>query len=357
MKKITAVTFHRAQNFGSVLQTYALSKTVSNIKDDVLYQVLDISSDAQKELYSHYKKVKGFNDLVKNAVIFLNSKKIRLREDKFKAFLENFLNLTNDTEADYFISGSDQIWNVRAKDFADFYFLDFTKNTKKVSYAASFGPLKIDWNKYDKEKYISFLNDYSAISVREEGSRENVEFLTGKSCDIHVDPTLLLSADEWRKIQSDANYKNGKYILLYCLEPSKKQLRIAKAISKNIGLPIVVLRYNNKNDMFNTFVKRYDAGPQDFLSYIDNAALVLTSSFHGTAFSLIYGKPFYVLDNGDDNRISSILKKTGTMDRNIEEISEIKKVNFLSPNMEKIEKAINTEKEKSFEYLKGALDL
>ena len=357
MKKITAVTFHRAQNFGSVLQTYALSKTVSNIKDDVFYQVLDISSDAQKELYSHYKKVKGFNDLVKNAVIFLNSKKIRLREDKFKAFLENFLNLTNDTEADYFISGSDQIWNVRAKDFADFYFLDFAENAKKVSYAASFGPLKIDWNKYNKEKYISFLNDYSAVSVREEGSRENVELLTGKICDIHVDPTLLLTADEWRKIQSDANYKNGKYILLYCLEPSKKQLRMAKMISKKLGLPIVVLRYNNKNDMFNTFMKRYDAGPQDFLSYIDNAALVLTSSFHGTAFSLIYGKPFYVLDNGNDNRISFILRLTDTVDRNLEKFDEINEVNLMEPNCEKIQNALESERKRSIEFLRSALEI
>lgn len=357
MKKVTAITFHRAQNFGSALQTYALSKTVSNIKEDILYQVLDISSNAQKELYSHYKKVRGFSDLVKNAVIFLNSKKISIRENKFNSFLNDYLNLTTETNADYFISGSDQIWNVRAKDFSDFYFLDFAKNAKKVSYAASFGPLKIDWDKYDKEKYTKLLNDYSAISVREEGSRENVELLTGKSCDVHIDPTLLLTADEWRKIQSDANYKNGKYILLYCLEPSKKQLKIAKAVSKKIGLPIVVLRYNNKNDMFNTFVKRYDAGPQDFLSYIDNTALVLTSSFHGTAFSLIYGKPFYILDNANDNRISSILNITGTTDRNIEDIFEIEKVDISKPNIERINEAINAEKQKSYEYLKGAFEI
>ena len=357
MKKVTAITFHRAQNFGSVLQTYALSKTVSNIKEDILYQVLDVSSNAQKELYSHYKRVRGFSDLVKNAVIFLNSKKITIRENKFKSFLNDNLVLTNDIEADYFISGSDQIWNVRAKDFSDFYFLDFAKNTKKISYAASFGPLKIDWDKYDKEKYTKLLNDYSAISVREEGSRENVELLTGKTCDIHIDPTLLLSADEWRKVQSNANYKNGKYILLYCLEPSKKQLKIAKAISKKLNLPIVVLRYNNKNDIFNTFAKRYDAGPQDFLSYIDNAALVLTSSFHGTAFSLIYGKPFYVLDNANDNRISSILNITGTTDRNIEDISEIEKVDLSKPNVDSINEAINAEKQKSYEYLKGALEI
>ena len=357
MKKVTAITFHRAQNFGSALQTYALNKTVSNLNDDIIYQVLDISSDAQKELYNHYKKVNGFSDLVKNAVIFINSKKITIRENKFKSFLNDNLVLTNDIEADYFISGSDQIWNVRAKDFSDFYFLDFAKNTKKISYAASFGPLKIDWDKYDKEKYTKLLNDYSAISVREEGSRENIELLTGKSCDIHIDPTLLLTADEWRKVQSNANYKNGKYILLYCLEPSKKQLKIAKAISKKLNLPIVVLRYNNKNDMVNTFVKRYDAGPEDFLSYIDNAALVLTSSFHGTAFSLIYGKPFYVINGINDNRISSILKKTGTIDRNIEDITDIDKVNLSKPNIDEIYAALNMEKQKSYNYLKGALDL
>lgn len=174
MKKVTAITFHRAQNFGSALQTYALSQMVSNLNDDIFYQVLDISCDAQKELYSHYKKVKGFSDLVKNAVIFLNSKEITIRENKFKSFLNDNLVLTNDIEADYFISGSDQIWNVRAKDFSDFYFLDFAKNTKKISYAASFGPLKIDWDKYDKEKFTALLNDYSKISV---GKREAEKIL------------------------------------------------------------------------------------------------------------------------------------------------------------------------------------
>ena len=371
MKKIAAITFHRAQNFGSVLQAYALRQTVLDISreanTDTEYSIIDFSSDTQQEIYSHFRKMLGFSDLIKNIVIFLYSKKIKTREEKFEEFLNTNLHLTeaftdNDNiedniGADLYISGSDQIWNVRAKDFSDLYFLGFVKNAKKVSYAASFGPLNIDWLKYDSAKYSNFLNEYAAISVREQGSQKNVKILTGKECDIHIDPTLLLSKDEWRKIQSNANYNNGKYILLYCLEPTKKQLKIAAKISKKLKLPIVVLRYNNKNDMFNSFVKKYDAGPRDFLSYIDNAALVLTSSFHGTAFSLIYEKPFYILNGLQDNRISSILNITGTADRNIDSVEEISSINLDLPDFKMSRDALCKEKQKSLKYLKEALEI
>ena len=294
------------------------------------------------------------------------SKIITKREYKFSDFLKELVPLTEKIEngedakdkiiADYYISGSDQIWNVRAKDFADFYFLDFVSQGKKISYAASFGPLKIDWMKYDADKYWALLKDYSAISVREQGSAENVNKLIGETCQIHVDPTLLLGKAEWKKIQSEANHNNGQYILLYCLEPSKKQLKMANAISKKLDLPIVVLRYNNKNDMLNNFEKKYDAGPKDFLAYIDNAALVLSSSFHGTAFSLIYHKPFYVFNGMSDNRISSVLSKTGMEERSLDELEDIDRVSLDAPDSAIIEKVLNKERMASRDYLVEVLE-
>jgi hypothetical protein len=150
---------------------------------------------------------------------------------------------------------------------------------------------------------------------------------------------------------------NGKYILLYCLEPSKEQLIMAAAISKKLKLPIVILRYNNKNDMFNTFVKKYDAGPEDFLAYIDHAALVLSSSFHGTAFSLIYHKPFYVFNGMNDNRISSMLRKTNMVDRSLNCIEDLKRVSLEKPNENEIEILLAQERASSREYLWRALDI
>ncbi len=372
MKKVGAVTFHRAQNYGSILQTYALQRFVCNIGEEVGqgidYKVIDVMPKAQDDLYSIYKKGFSATKVIKNVIAFCYSKQLKSKQKKFDEFLKNNIQLTdfcNDVQAllkigadmEYFISGSDQIWNVRSCDFEDYFYLDFAKNAKKISYAASFGPLEIDWSKYDADKYCALLNSYDYISTRETGSAKNVEILTGRQSEIHVDPTLLLNREEWQKIQSKANYKDGKYILLYCLEPSKEQLKIVKAISRKLHLPIVITKYNNKNDIFNGFVKKYDTGPCDFLSLIDNAALVITSSFHGTAFSLIYRKKFYVLNGKTDNRISDILSKTGLLECSIESIDDIEKVNLQDVNFLQTEEFLEMQKQRSFNYFKNALEL
>lgn len=228
---------------------------------------------------------------------------------------------------------------------------------RKLSYAASFGPLEIEWDKLDKNKIAKLLNQYDNISVREQGSLKNVEILTKQVGEIHVDPTLLLTKEQWRKVQSNIKSGLGKYILLYCLEPTKEQLKIANAISRKLELPILVLRYNNKNDMFNSYIKKYDSGPRDFLAYIDNAALVLSSSFHGTVFSIIYHKPFYVFNGMNDNRISTLLTKTNMVDRSISKIEDIERISLISPDEQIIENVLERERNKSKSYLRRALEI
>ena len=372
MQKIAAITFHHAHNFGSVLQAYALQEYVKSLfeeeKTEAEYQIIDYYTEKQEEIYNIYKS--GFNvkSIVKNMIAFPHRKELEIKYQKFESFLSEMCSLTrryrtaeelcNDRlAADFYISGSDQLWNVRALDFADVYYLDFVRTGKKISYAASFGPLKINWEAYSCDKYRKLLNEYDALSVREQGSAENVRLLTGRECSVNIDPTLLLSADQWERIQSRANYKNGRYILLYCLEPSKEQLSMADAISKKLELPILVLRYNNKNDMFNHFIKRYDSGPKDFLAYVEHAALVLSSSFHGTAFSLIYHRPFYVFNGGKDYRITSILKRMGMEERSIKSMADIGKVSLKEPDPLKIDRVLDEERLASRKYLKGALEI
>ena len=222
------------------------------------------------------------------------------------------------------------------------------------------------WDHYrliGKNMIIKNIKIYLSISIilvtlsiiREKGSYNNLEKITDIKCNINVDPTLLISKEEWQKIESKEIYNDGKYILLYCLEPSKEQLKIADEISKKLQLPIVILRYNNKNDVFNHFVKKYAAGPEDFLAYIDHAALVLSSSFHGTAFSLIYHKPFYVLNGINDNRISEILNKTNMMERSLESIEDIKNVNLNKPDEKMIDLFLENERVRSELYLREAI--
>ena len=373
MTKILTITFHHAHNFGSALQTYALGEYVKSLYEEkgesAEYGIIDLYTPFQEELYSVLKHGKSVTSIVKNIIALPYKNMLDKKHEKFEKFLADRFTLTkryktveelkNEVpKADMYISGSDQIWNVRARDFLSAYYFDFLPDdAKRISYSASLGPLKIDWSKYDGEKIKTLLSKYSAISVREKGSADSLKALTDIGLSVNVDPTMLLKADEWRKIQSNANYKDGKYILLYCLEPSKTQLEMADAISKKLKLPVVILRYNNKNDMFNHFVKKYDSGPEDFLSYIDNAALVLSSSFHGTAFSLIYHKPFYIFNGKGDNRISSILKKTDMLERSLENIEDVDRVTLDKPNEDAIEALLDEERESSREYLRRALDI
>ncbi len=372
MKTIDTVTFHRAHNFGSVLQAYALQETILKLcadnKIECEYRIIDLYTDVQEELYRVFKTPNNFNSVIKDIIALPYSNQLKKKHKKFNRFVNDHFLLTkryrSDEElksdvpvADYYISGSDQIWNVRARDFSTAYYLDFVHGKKKVSYAASLGPLQIDWAKYNAESCKVSLTEYSAISVREQGSLENITAILDANCQIHVDPTMLLKMADWRKIQSDVNYRDGQYILLYCLEPTREQLRMADAISKKLRLPIIVLRYNNKNDMFNHFVKKYDAGPEDFLSYIDHAALVLSSSFHGTAFSLIYHKPFYCFHGMEDNRISNILEKTEMTERSLECIADIGRISLEKPDESVIEQVLDAERQRSAAYLRRALDI
>ncbi|MDE7126654.1 MAG: polysaccharide pyruvyl transferase family protein [Bacteroidales bacterium] len=373
MINVRTVTFHRAHNHGSVLQAYALQTFVTEICRECgincSYKIIDYYPEVQKKLYAVFQPGFSVKSIVKNLLALRHYRALCRRHESFNQFVDYYLNLTqrydteacikqNPPEADCYISGSDQIWNVRSKDFSPVYYLDFASdNARKISFAASFGPLRIDWDKYGRTMYEAFLNRYNYISTRETGSAENVALLTGKSPEQHLDPTFLLTADEWRKIQSNANHNNGKYILLYCLEPSRKQISMARSISERLGLPVVVLRYNNKNDWFNPFIKKYDAGPCDFLSYIDNAELVLSSSFHGTAFSIIYNKPFYVFDGMQDNRISSILDKAGLTDRSLSSDADLDRINLAAPDKVAIGQFIAESRKVSAAYLAKALGL
>lgn len=366
--KIATITFHAAYNYGSVLQAYALQKFVTNISSNITYNVLNFRSNAQKSMYLDNYKESNYKNKIKHLILLPFKQKLRLKNKKFETFILKNLNITQEVneendipeewkEYDCYISGSDQIWNVRARDFSDVNFFDFVKEKKKISYAASFGPLTIDWKKYDVQRYKDYLDDFNSISVREYGSAEIVQYLTGRKSYIHIDPTMLLDVEDWRAIESDANYNNGKYILLYCLEPTKKQINMAKIISKRIHLPIVTLKPANKNDIINTFVKKYDAGPKDFLSYIDHASLVITSSFHGTVFAIIYNKPFFVLNGLKDKRISSLLHEINLESRSLEKEADIDRISLQCPNYKKTIEFLRREREKSYTYLVRALEI
>lgn len=368
---VYGLTFHRAHNFGSVLQAYALSQFIEQIgrnnNRNIEYRIIDYFPPNQKELYDVLHKPLSFKAIVKNILSLRYLPSLKKRYKSFEDFVESFLNTTRPYNSsseiykeppivNYYVCGSDQIWNVRAADFSWVYLLDFApKDSVRISYAPSLGPKPIDWSLYDAQKYSTLISRFNNLSVREEGSEQNlISIAPNSNVDIMIDPTLLISSDEWKKIETSSGAEEKKpYLLLYCLEPTRRQLALARAIGKKLHHKVIILRYNNKNDWFNRFEKRYSAGPRDFLSYIHHASLILTTSFHGTAFSLIYNKPFYVLDSDKDLRISDLLRRCGLTDRMINSDD----VDISMPDFNISRQYIEESKQLAEVYLKKALML
>ena len=328
---IGTITFHAAHNFGSVLQAYALQTFVEEICEEKKipceYTILNYRSPIQKQMYRVLPCPDSLKNIIKLLMRLPYYSQYKEKYNSFETFISKVLHTSTEVNSvkellleankcEKLLCGSDQIWNIRAKDSTIAYYLYYPEKPK-YSYAASFGPLQIDWNKYDRQFYSEALKRFKTISVREEGSADIVEELTGKRPEIHVDPTLLLDKDKWESLASNYGEGRGKYILVYCLEPTKNQLQIINSISQQMHLPVIITRYNNKNDYFNNFIKCYSSGPDDFLSLVKNAELIITSSFHGTAFSILMEKTFFVIDGLSDNRISSLLSLTGLTSRSI----------------------------------------
>lgn len=369
MKKKTAtITFHAAHNYGSNLQAYALQQTIMKLGYD--NEIINLRTDRQKDLYTVFTKRKGIKYIFKNLSHLLYYVPLSKAYVKFEHFINNNLIVTKEfttedelkkanLEYDIFISGSDQIWNPIPADFDWSYYLTFVKKGKKVAYAPSFGQLASQGDSETKKKITESLKSFDVISVREQGAADNVKQLVGVNPPIVLDPTLLLSKEQWLNLVKDEKrLVKGDYIFFYTLFADPDRMNIVKRISEALGLPVVTSNFSNQYDVFNPFVKRYDAGPLDFLTLIRDAKLVVVSSFHGTVFSTLLNVPFFAIDGMGDARISTLLKTVGLESREItainvdEKCREAYDVDFDSVN-ERIESA----RKPSIEILKKSLEV
>ena len=367
MKRVLAMTFHGAHNYGSVLQAYALQEAILEIgrkfSVETDFKIINYRTQNQKRIYDLDNRHKGIKGVIKNIIQLPYRSQLKEKYRKFEEFINGQLHVTEEISiieddcfnGDYYISGSDQVFNIRCEDFDWHYLLDFTRKPK-ISYAASCGPLKINWDMYDKGRYSRLIHKYEYLSAREEESKKTLCDLSGKECDIHIDPTLLIDSEIWQKLINRRKYNTDEYIFFYCLEPTRKQIKLVYEISKVLHLPVVIAGYYNKYDYLNRFEKNYDTGPLDFLFLINTAKLVLTSSFHGTAFSVNFKKPFFVFDGIKDNRIQTLLNKSKLESRSVDvndpkiDYGKAFDVDFTSSCG-----MLRTERERSSEYLARSL--
>lgn len=360
--KIGIITFHRAVNYGAVLQAYALQEVVAGLGAQP--EIIDYRNEKIEKIYSPFSM--GGNKIKALAWMLLCGGIKRRRKKKFRRFVEKYLHMSQtvyyDNESlrqsqqiyDAFITGSDQVWNTECADFDPAFFLTFVQDErKKNSYAASFGFSEIPQG--FEEEYRHRLSGFCNISVRESSGRDILKNLTGRDVSVALDPTLLLSRENWAAVARDIPQKG--YILLYTLLRSDEAVAYARRLSKEKGLPVVFLneRWFGNRD----FTHITCASPEEFLGYFKHADYVVTNSFHGTVFSIIFNRPF-VSDihvkregvPGKNDRSEQLLCSLGLSERILSgKIRIDDKIDW-----ESIEKTLDGLRWKSFEYLNMIVD-
>lgn len=355
--KIGILTFHRAINYGAVLQAYALQKYLEsqNIKVDIIDYRSEVIEESYKLFYYTITR-KNVRSLISDIIKLPTRVKKRSGFDKF---LNRQLKLSNPIkksdligivdEYDFFITGSDQVWNldITGKDYT--YFLDFIiDNNKKTSYAASLG----NFNLVDAIETKDLLKDFKYISIREESKKNIIENYINKCIDVSLDPTLLLSKKDWEKIALSPREKS-EYLLLYTVDKPIKLINYARKIAKEKNLKIIyITEYFNREDGIE-YVR--DASPEEFLGYFKNANTILTNSFHGTVFSILFEKCFYVELQGQrkyNDRSENLLLNLDLQNRIIknEEIS-IEKIDW-----DMVKENLKVKCEASYKYINNLIN-
>lgn len=324
--KIGILTFHCAHNYGAVLQCYALQEVLKGIGCEV--EVINYRSDYLVNPYKWFD-INRFIPKISFKAVKNNIKEIillRTRYKRYKAF-ENFinhkLNLSNKVTKDNipsiydtYILGSDQIWSSKITNGIDPVFcgnFPFKKGRKKyIAYAASMEIKTL--SSCENEYYKKSLNKIDFISVREYQLKALLQPLTGKKIETVLDPTILADSSIWGKFLRP--FKNGKkYVVKYQVRCDENTSRIANEIARQIDAEVIEVAACINYPLCKNNLQC--ASPEEFLSLIKYSSCVVTTSFHGTVFSVIFNRPFYCLylNDNQDSRSMSFLKNIGLENR------------------------------------------
>ena len=347
-------------NFGNKLQNYAVGevlkrlgyepytlsferKQAKGLKRKLMCVIGPyVARSAKRKEYWKYqaKKINNFHKFEKGRI----------------AYHEDF-SLDNSSDFDIYVVGSDQVWNPEFFQYhklkKDAFLLSFCEDRKKVCFSPSFGVSKLpeEW----RESFREQLSKIPYISVREDDGADIVRELTGKDAEVLIDPTCMLSADEWRKcaVKPKKTDTSQKYLLLYFLGelPEETKIRISEiAVSK--GLSILNMFDKTQEGL-------YTAGPSEFLYMIMNAELVITDSFHACVFSFLFNRPFVVSNRKSEymdmsSRIDTLLSKFCLTDRRIDDI--INSTKLFSADYKKGNEILEDERRKVIDFLKKSID-
>lgn len=362
--RIYIITLHRAQNYGSILQTLALQNKIEELGHQAFVMDYYPERFTNKGLLT---RLKGKSNKLNNPILLLAAKILILpsyykKEKQFDKFLKR-IHLVKPTfatneeakgnfsDAEAYCAGSDQIWNSHWNEGVEkALYLDFVPKGKLCfSYAASIGLSEIPENEVEETKNL--LNKFEYISLREDKGVELVADLGRKDAVQSLDPTLLMTREEWNQYV-DNKYANDKYILTYNLHHDPEIDKYAHALSKKYGIKVRNISYN-WHDIVRKGHLVWCPTVEEFLGLVKHAQYVVADSFHATVFSVIFEKQFVTITPEiASSRLSSLLKILGLGKHNISSFIDTSVIEERI-DYTKVKDIIASERKKSMEYLKN----
>ena len=331
--KIGILTFTGADNYGALLQNYALIHFLQNNKIDAQtinihvetiekpYEIR-IMPEKRKNIYIWAKM------LIENIIIY---PKMKNRKESFEEFRKLYLRLSDEVkkiddienmDLDVFIVGSDQVWNqdIVKTENMELFTLGCVKSKTKISYAASAGSVKCFSKEFGKR-----IKNLNYVSVREQELKEELICNYAIDADVVVDPVFLLSKEEWNEVIPVDTVERKKYVLVYYIERNnKKVIKIAQSLAQKHNLQIV----NISGIDIKSLIKGesyYGEHPLNFMRLIRDAEFVVASSFHAMAFSVIFQKNFWIVPHEKtSSRMLNFLDNIGLSERLISTSSQLK---------------------------------
>lgn len=355
------ITLRGYHNYGNLLQNYAVQQVLKQyFRSVTTYNYLNKEVKKQSKFKKMIKApisfVKNPIDFYKKLKYYINLKQynklIIEREKQFKDFFVSKIKYIdtfdyNNNIFDYYVVGSDQVWNYEYG-ANPLFFLNPFDELKRVSYAASFGADFIPNHLIDY--YVKHLNGIPQISVREQSGAKIIKDLTGKDSPVLIDPTMMITKDDWQQVAKVCKNKpNVKYLFAYFLgEKVNKFRKESYQYANKTNLKTV--EFNNKHSMY------YTNGPAEFIDYIKDAQIVFTNSFHGAVFSIIFKKPFVLFSrDGMNSRIETLLTTFKLKDRMWDKVKQNQ--SYLTCDYSQIDDILNEERNKAYKFLSKAFGI
>ena len=390
--KIGIITFHATWNCGAVLQCVALKTKLESMGHQVC--VINYRPVYNVEKYRKYPNpLKEAWNAVRNEKenkvakkIFVGVKKFvktiweynpkgwRIRKEKeFCKFREKNFDETiiynsieelknNPPLCDVYISGSDQVWNptLTNGNIDEAYFCDFGPDSvKRIGYAVSACQLDIE---KEKNKLGRLVKRFDRISLREVEKRDELEKIYGKNINICIDPTLLLTKEDYKYLESVCKDTDEPYICVYAFDYKESRTQLfetVKRVKEQSGLHTIKVISGPRKWPFRVeqYRPRNGVTPGEFLWYIKNAEIVITNSFHATTFSIIYGKKFYsLIVQGRGSRVVELLENIGLKNRLIQDESDIVNLKDTAINYNIVENRLDKFRNYATNYIREATE-